>query len=146
MQGDFRYGQLPIVETNDWHGWVKFFLRGITAQARKNSGRVKAIHGLYNEMKVRVQQITHSQYSAALVDAIFSYPISNSGILTQFTGVKAQSILKMIRQLRDAGVLCTVREKSGRAPAIYAFPELVNITEGREVFSKLEDDEEPTRF
>jgi hypothetical protein len=55
-------------------------------------------------------------------------------ILTSFSGEMALHVLaynRFLTVLRDAGVLTTVREGSGRRPAIYAFPTLLNIAEGR---------------
>ena len=50
------------------------------------------------------------------------------------TGMTRQSLLSLLRQLKSAGILVPLREASGRRPAILAFPELLNLAEGREVW------------
>jgi hypothetical protein len=42
-------------------------------------------------------------------------------------------IMSVLGKLKSAGILMTVRAGSGRRPQIYAFPELVNLCEGRKV-------------
>ena len=64
-----------ISEEQDWNGWIAFFLQAITHQAKENGMRVHAIMGLHENMKNKIHEITHSQYSLYLLDAIFYQPI-----------------------------------------------------------------------
>jgi len=140
---DEYIGRLAAISSEgDWQGWIKFFLDAIVHQARRNSEQVTEILKLYETMKTAVQRITRSQFSAAMVDGLFSLPVFNTRTLEQTTKIPKQTLLLMVRQLRDANILLTLREGAGRRPAIHAFPELINITEGREVFTKLSDSEE----
>ncbi|WP_161781584.1 hypothetical protein [Desulfohalovibrio reitneri] len=41
---------------------------------------------------------------------------------------------RILSLLRDEKILVTVRESSGRRPALYCFPELLSIAEGEKVF------------
>ena len=41
---------------------------------------------------------------------------------------------KMIKKLRDSGLFRVLRQAKGRESAVVAFRDLLNITEGREVF------------
>jgi len=41
---------------------------------------------------------------------------------------------RILNVLLENGILKIIRESSGRKPAIYAFPELINTAEGKEVF------------
>ena len=41
---------------------------------------------------------------------------------------------RILSVLLKNGVLKIIRESSGRKPAIYAFPELINTAEGKKVF------------
>ena len=139
---DEYIGRLAAISgEGDWQGWIKFFLEATVHQAKRNSEQVTEILKLYETMKISVQQITHSQFSAAMVDGLFSLPVFNTKSLAQTTGIPKQTLLLMVRQLRDANILLTLREGAGRRSAIHAFPELINITEGREVFAKISDSE-----
>ena len=92
---------------------------------------------LYEEMKIKIQEITHSQYSVHLLDALFSKPIFSTTDLAnqlhQEHNIHKQTTLGLLRQLRGANVLIELRPGSGRRAAILCFPELLNAAEGRNV-------------
>lgn len=122
-----------ITRDKDWGGWVVFFLKGISAQAQDNAKKVRAAMTLYEDMKIRIRDITHSQYSIQVLDAIFDRPIFQTSDFVRRTGITKQTAMPMLRLLRDAGILSTIREASGRRAATLAFPTLLNIAEGRQV-------------
>lgn len=128
------YQRLRAITTKgDWTGWVAFFLDAVRQQALNNTTRVKGILGLYDEMKSRVQAATHSQYTPAILDALFDRPIFRSSDFTERSGVPEATAKTSLRQLREAGVLSTLRESRGNQAAVLAFTELVNLAEGREI-------------
>lgn len=120
-----------------WNDWIAFFLRATTAQAGQNAKRVAAIKALYDEMKVAIQETTHSQYSVHLLDAIFSKPIFRSSDLAQKLaaeyGIHEKTTPGLLRQLKEAGILRELQSGSGRRAATLCFPRLINLAEGREV-------------
>jgi len=122
-----------ISHDKDWNGWIEFFLKGVTEQAADNASKVRQILTLYEEMKDRIRNVTHSQYSIKVLDAIFDRPIFQTSDFVQRTAIAKQTAMPILRQLRDAGILKPLREASGRRPAILAFPALLNIAEGRRV-------------
>ncbi len=132
------YQRLKAISAEgDWDGWIAFFLQAIVAQAGANSARVAAIQRLYEEMKLAIQEATHSQYTVHVLDAIFSKPIFRSSDLTaqlqrQF-GIHEKTTPGLLRQMRDAGILRELQPGSGRRPATLCFPRLINVAEGREV-------------
>lgn len=125
-----------ISEDGDWNGWIIFFLKAITVQAKKNSTRVRAIMTLYEEVKTQIQEATHSQYTVYLLDAIFSNPIFRVSDLVKKLnkefGVHAKTTPSLLRQLREADILRELRPGSGRRSAVLYFPQLINSVEGRE--------------
>lgn len=138
---DEYYQRLNAISAdNDWNGWIAFFLKAITVQARQNSERVKAIMQLYDEMKVRIQDITHSQYSVYLLDALFNNPtfrtsdVANK--LKQDYKVHEKTTRDLLKQLKEAGALYELKPGSGNRPAVLCFPELINLAEGKEVFKR----------
>ena len=116
-----------------WTAWVEFFLEAIEQQALANTNRVKGILGLYNAMKKRVSEITQSQYSPAILDAIFHRPIFQTTDFVVRTEIPKPTAATVLKKLKDAGILVTVHEASGSRPAVLAFVELVNQAEGRKV-------------
>ena len=132
------YQRLKAISAEaDWNGWIAFFLQAITTQAGQNSTRVTAIQALYVQMKLAIQEATHSQYTVHVLDAIFSKPIFRSSDLTaklhKEFGVHAKTTLSLLRQLKEAGILRELKAGSGRRPATLCFPRLINVAEGREV-------------
>ena len=74
-----------------------------------------------------------SQYSPAILDAIFDRPIFQSADFVARSEIPQPTAKTALRKLREAGVLTTLRESSGNRPAVLAFPELVNLAEGRDI-------------
>lgn len=127
-----------ISKEGDWNGWIVFFLKAITVQAKQNSDRVKTIMALYDDMKLRIHEITRSQYSVYLLDALFSKPIfKTTDLIQRFSqeyGIHEKTTPGLLRQLKEAGVLMELKAGSGRRAAVLCFPELLNLAERREVF------------
>jgi Fic family protein len=135
---DEYYERLKAISAEqDWDGWIAFFLRATIVQAGQNTRRVEAIKALYSEMKVAIQETTHSQYSVHLLDAIFSKPIFRTSDLAQKLtadyGIHEKTAPALLRQLKAAGILRELQAGSGRRPATLCFPRLINMAEGREV-------------
>ena len=132
---DEYYARLKaITAEDDWTGWIAFFLRAITHQAKANIERTRQIMALYEDMKKRVREITHSQHSAVLVDALFDRPIFKVADFASRASIPKPTAHVLVRQLEGGGILKTIREGAGRRAAILAFPELLNLAEGRKVF------------
>jgi len=130
---DEYYARLRgISQDGDWNDWIAFFLEAVTVQARINARKVKEIMSLYDEMKERVQNITHSQYTIQLIDAIFDRPIFSTSDFIRRTNIHKPTALSLLRQLRDHEIIHIVREGKGRQPAIYAFDELLEIADRRD--------------
>ncbi len=122
-----------ISRRDDWNSWIMFFLEAITHQATSNAVRVKKILALYESMKRRIADLTHSQHALAILDALFDRPILQTTDFIARSGVPKPTAMPALRKLRDAGILVPLQESSGRRPAILAFRELLNLAEGREV-------------
>ncbi len=136
---DEYYQRLNAISAdNDWNGWIAFFLKAITIQARQNRARVKAIMQLYDEMKSRIHEITHSQYSVYLLDALFSNPtFRTSDVTSKFKhdyNIHEKTTRNLLRQLKAAGALYELQPSRGSRSAVFCFPELINLAEGKEVF------------
>lgn len=143
---DEYYSRLQrISREQDWTGWIEFFLRAIIAQARTNTQRAKDIMALYDEMKSRVREATHSQHAAQVVDSLFTRPIFGAQHIAD-AGIPKPTAHLLIRQLLDTGILMTLQPGAGRRPAIYAFPRLLNVADGREVIPPAEPENQSSLF
>lgn len=132
---DEYYERLKAISRQrDWTGWIEFFLRAIIEQAKINIQTLEEIIDLYNQMKERVRLATRSQHSVQIVDALFSQPIFRATDFCDRSGIAKPTAHNLLRTLSDVDVIKVIRTSSGSRPARYAFPELINITEGRKLF------------
>ena len=122
-----------ISREGDWNGWIVFFLQAITEQAKNNNAKVKRIMTLYDTMKVQIHDITRSQFTVHLLDAIFDKPIFETTDLVARTGIHKPTAMSLLRQLKSANILQELRPGSGRRAAVLCFSELLNIAEGRKI-------------
>ena len=81
-------------------------------------------------MKQKVPKITHSKYAILAIDAIFSRPIFQSVDFIRYSKIPKESVKRILRGLKNAGVLEVLHERIGRRPAVYVFPQLIAISEG----------------
>ena len=126
---DEYYARLrSISQGGDWSGWIAFFLRAVTEQSALNSQRVQQIMGLYEEMKQKIYQVTHSQYVNHVLDAIFSTPIFRTTDLIKKTAIHKPTAMSLIQKLKQQDILQELIPGSGRRPAILCFPKLLLIT------------------
>jgi Fic family protein len=125
---------LAVSLADDWTGWCEFFLRALVTQADSNTRKAKQILELYGTKKEWVVDRTHSQHAVRALDFIFNRPIFRSSDFVGHAGIPDPTAKRILRVLRDEGLLRVIREGSGRRSAILAFPELLNVAEGRDVF------------
>jgi Fic family protein len=134
-RGEYYDRLLYVTDNGDWQGWITFFLKAMVVQAEANLEKVRQIRDLYEETKRRVVEVTHSQFAMGAVDTLFSQPIISGSVFAQRSGFANRvTANNMLRTLEAEGIIRRVREGSGRTPAIYALPNLINIAEGRTVF------------
>lgn len=119
---------------DDWTGWCAFFLNGIRQQAIENDGKARAILKLYERLKMEIADLTHSQHSIRAIDFIFKTPIFFAPMFTKHSDISTKATAsRILNILREQKILVTLREGKGRRSGFYAFRELLNITEGKEV-------------
>jgi len=125
---------LAVSRDGDWTGWCRFFLRATQAQAEDNLSKTQAILDLYERMKRELAEMTHSQYAIHALDWLFAVPIFRSTDFIGRTGIPGPTARRFLGVLRENGVLKVVIPARGRKAAVLAFPALLNIAEGRDVF------------
>lgn len=131
---DEYYGCLgAISKDGDWNGWIDFFLNAVTNQAKSNIEKVNRIRSLYEQMKTKVQETTHSQFTIQVLDQIFKRPTFKTSDFVRETGIQKATAMAILRQLKEVGILTELRPASGRRPAILVFSSLLNTAEGREL-------------
>ncbi len=126
------YSRLSLVSSqNDWTGWCKFFLQAITQQAIDNEARARAVLKLYDSKKSWIVDETHSQYAVQALDWFFKRPVFKTPDFINSTKIPNATATRIVRVVRDAGLLSEIQSSSGPRPAILAFTELLDIADGR---------------
>jgi Fic family protein len=125
---------LTVSSKNDWTGWCQFFLGALIKQAEENETKARRILDLYDKKKQVAISTTRSQYAIPALDFLFSKPVFASSHFVIESRIPAPTARRILNLLHDNGLLKEIRTASGRRPAIFAFPELLNIAEGRTVF------------
>ena len=133
-QNEYYDRLLAISRDGDWTGWCGFFLRALIDQSQTNQNRAQAILDLYRTRKDWIAQQTHSQYGVRALDWMFERPIFKASDFGASAGIPAPTAARILRVVRENGLLREIRPSSGRQAAILCFPELLNIAEGRSAY------------
>lgn len=125
---------LAVSRDGDWTGWCAFFLRALIAQAEANQNKAQAILSLYRRRKDWIVDVTRSQYAVRALDWMFARPIFKSSDFVATADIPRPTANRIVRVVREQGLLKDLRPASGRRAAVLGFVELLNIVEGREAF------------
>ena len=117
-----------------WTKWCIFFLQAIREQAEENQQKARDILKLYEEMKAKFVDLTHSQYAILALDWVFERPIFKSSDFTRSAGIPAPTAKRILKILKSEGILLEIQPGSGRQPSVIAYSDLLNIVEGYKAF------------
>jgi Fic family protein len=125
---DEYYARLrELSRSDDAQGWIAFFLRAVIAQAEEDGGKARRILALYDRMKARVPELTRSQFAIRALDVLFDHPIFSTSQFVARFGVPKGTAVRLLRTLANGGILRMLRPGQQRRPAIFAFPELIQM-------------------
>ena len=127
-------GLLDVSRNDNWTGWCRFFLEAVRVQAEDNLTKAQNIIDLYDSMKGRVMDLTHSRYSIRALDWIFERPIFRIADFVTGTSIPERTARRLLDLLCKGNVLKVVAPNRGRRTAVLAFPDLLNLAEGSKVF------------
>ena len=125
---------LSVSRDDDWTGWCQFFLKAVQEQAGDNMVKTQGIIDLYDDMKRQVADLTRSRYAIRALDWIFERPVFRSTDFAVGTGIPARTASRILDALREGGVLRVIIPGRGRRTSVLAFPALLNLVEGQEVW------------
>ncbi len=116
-----------ISAQGDWEGWCAFFLVAVKQQAIWNLKVAQDIRDCYEAMKLRFAELLASKHSVSALDYLFTNPVFTNSHFTRSAGIPLATAGRFTRNLLKEGLLETVREASGRRPAIYRFEPLMQL-------------------
>ena len=79
--------------------------------------------------------MTRSRYATAALDWLFRRPIFSSTDFVRSARVPGPTARRFLAVLRTNGVLRELVPSAGRRAALWVFPDLLNLAEGRKVFA-----------
>ena len=120
---------LAVSRDNDWTGWSMFFLQAVQAQAEDNLRKAQAILSLYDSLKHRFAQLTHSQYAIHALDWIFQRPIFKSSDFINEPLIPEGSSKRILRILKKEQIIQEIMPSGGRRSAVLALPSLLRAAE-----------------
>jgi len=123
---------LAVSRDGDWSDWCEFFLKTIMSQAETNQNKALAILRLYQVRKDWIVEITRSQYAVRALDWMFARPIFRASEFATSVDIPGPTAGRILRLVRDEGMLTEIRSASGRRAAVLGFGELMQIADGHD--------------
>jgi Fic family protein len=119
------YDHLQAVsQRGNWEAWLRFFLRGVSAQSRDSIARIERLDAIRSSYQPLVETQKNSERMAAVVDFLFGRPLFNAKQLAEGLNMPFKTSRQYIEKLVQAGIL---REITGYARnQIYRADEIFN--------------------
>ena len=119
-------------QPGDWNTWALFFLKAMSAQAKETSEKVKKMLTLYEQLKPRFIDLTHSQFAVPMLDAMFESPIFRrptieKKLAQRGAAASGPTTHNLLRKLVEQKILEVMREGRGRRGAMYRLTELMEV-------------------
>lgn len=103
---------LAVSQHGKWEEWLRFFLRGISAQAQDSIFRMTQLQGIRTQYEELVQADNNPQRMSAVIDFLFSRPILTLRQLETALDIPYMAAKRYVDKLVEAGVL---KETTGHA-------------------------------
>ncbi|MEM6538044.1 MAG: Fic/DOC family N-terminal domain-containing protein [Pseudomonadota bacterium] len=110
-----------------WDEWCLFFLRALTAQARRNLHMGERIRDLYTESLAAFTGLFSSKWSTVATDFVFERPIFQISQMSNRTAIGDATARRFVKLLEERGHLACIEPAAGRRPALYAFEPLLKL-------------------
>ena len=123
-RGEYYRALLDISKNDNWDGWITFFLQAIIEQSKENIIKAKKIIGLYEQKKQRITELTKSQFSIKILDALFMMPIFQSQDFIKISKIPKASAFRYIGILEKNGVISSNKKRKNK---LYFFNKLLDI-------------------
>lgn len=109
--------------------WCAFFLQAVQAQAEENQLKAQSILNLYESLKPRFAELTHSQYSIHALDWLFQRPIFKSSDFVHCPEIPDSTAKRILNLLKKEDIVTTIIASGGSRAALLAFPMLLDVAE-----------------
>lgn len=103
---------LAVSQHGKWEEWLRFFLRGVSAQAQDSIFRMTRLQGIRTRYEELVQADNNPQRMSAVIDFLFSRPILTLRQLETALDIPYMAAKRYVDKLVEADVL---KETTGHA-------------------------------
>lgn len=124
---------LAVSRDGDWTGWCEFFINAVAVQAVENAEKARRIFDLYKATRSLLIEKSNSINVDKIMDPLFQSAIFSARAFSGIPGVSNKTTSRMLAALKELGVVKEIFPHSGQRPSIYAFGELLKITDGIEL-------------
>ena len=115
---------LAVSQCGSWEAWLRFFLRGVSVQARDSLVRMERLEAIRARCQPWVESNRNAERMGAVVDFLFAKPILSTKQLASSLDMPFKTARQYIEKLVQAGIL---REVTGYARnQIYCADEIFN--------------------
>ena len=103
---------LAVSQRGEWEAWLRFFLRGVSVQAKDSVARMERLEAIRTRYQPVVASEKNAERMGAVVDFLFGRPIFNAKQLAEGVNMPFKTARQYIEKLFQAGI---VREVTGYA-------------------------------
>jgi Fic family protein len=103
---------LDVSQRDEWEEWLRFFLRGVSAQAQDSLVRMQRLEAIRVRYQTWVESDRNAERMGAAVDFLFTKPILSAKQLAGSLVMPFKTARQYIEKLAKAGIL---REITGNA-------------------------------
>ena len=122
---------LGVSQKGDWEAWLRFFLRGVSEQARESVFRMERLQEIRAKYQPIVEQDRNSSRMAAVIDFLFSRPVLSVRQIADGLGIPFKTAQAFLLKLVQAGVL---REITGYSRnRIFQADEILKAIQGNDI-------------
>jgi Fic family protein len=116
-----------ISRTQDWLGWMEFFLQAVIEQAAASKAVVKNIMALYAEMKAQIPRLTRSSHATEALDLLFSKPMFTANDFSVRAGIPRGTAARLLKSLELGKIIERASVGQGREAGLYVFTKLLKV-------------------
>jgi Fic family protein len=128
---------MGVSQKGAWEAWLRFFLRGVSEQARESVFRMEQLQGIRAKYQPIIDHDRNAKRMAAVIDFLFSRPILSIRQASDGLGIPFKTAGDYLAKLEQAGVL---KEITGYARnRVFQADEILRAVQGNDLHFIQED-------
>lgn len=114
-RSDYNDALWQVSRSGAWEHWVLFFLRGVISESRDAFERARALLGIREKWRAKVQEAGQSTAPLQLIDRLFEYPVIDIPKASELLGMTYRGAQMAVERLESLGFLTeTTGQKRNR--------------------------------